>query len=166
MSDWENGLPDGQYRFAPEGLEQHKARLKGAADALSAATRSGEDIALDKDAAHAVLAKAEEIREKLRQQRDQASRLQQMTPPSQDVASEAYNKFATTGGASDFVDAVTGSSRAFDAGKIEIGNQFDYITKFIVNLRKALGVTANEDENAATAVENSGTSSTDNGGYF
>jgi hypothetical protein len=167
VSTWENGLPGGQYRFAPEGLEEHKARLKGAADALSAATRSGEDIALDKDAAHAVLAKAEELLTKFGELKASAATLQQMTPPSPDMASEAYNKLATNGAATvDFGTALTTQARPFDAAKSEVETQYNYLMSFVDNLRRALGVTVSGDENAATIATQAGTSKTDSGGYL
>ncbi|MGW4521069.1 hypothetical protein [Amycolatopsis sp. NPDC004378] len=166
MSTWEGNLPDGQYQPVTEGIEVHKARLKGATDALSAATRSGEDIALDKDAAHAVLAKAEEILDRLTDQKSRAMALQQMKPPSDDMASQAYNKLATNGATPGFFEALSPFARAFDNGVSEIDGQVKYLKTFIKSLRKALGLTVADDEDAATTVGKAGAPASNDGGYF
>jgi hypothetical protein len=88
-----------------------------------------------------------------------------MTAPSSDMASEAYNKIATSGGASDF-SSPAGMSRAFDLGVSEIDAQVQYLTTFTENLKKALGITVTDDEGAAKAAEQAGKPKAETGGYL
>lgn len=164
----EDPVDDGVDRPATEeGLKVQKAQFRGAAAALAESTRSGEDIALDKEAAYAVLGKAQGILDALTDHASKVLGLQQMSPPSPDMASEMYNKVATKGESASFFDEVTYvSSRAFDAGAEEINAQVKYLTDFIAALSRALGITVANDADLATTAQEAGTPKSDTGSIF
>ncbi|GAB3139756.1 hypothetical protein GCM10027258_19330 [Amycolatopsis stemonae] len=117
-----------------------------ATDLVSGASRpaGGQGFAMSSDEMRAMLKKAEDQRQSIEEQRNNAEILSQAISPADEPVSNA---------------AVLGPNGVNEVGRYYQGHliyQFNYLTELINRLRAALGITEAADQQAAESTKKSG----------
>jgi hypothetical protein len=105
-------------------------------------------FSLNRDEALNMLTQAKRIREDVRPLISDAEKMTKMKPPADEIASNAYNAAHVGNGQGD------PGAAGYGAGHVR--KEYDYLTELVGRLERALGITAESDQQAGTDVKSAG----------